>query len=454
MMKPDSLQLRLGLGLLLSLSLVFIILWFLISHSIRTLTEDYVLSHIQHDTETLLATVQFDENNTPRLQTSKLDVIYQRPFSGHYYQIRQADRPPLRSRSLWDEKLEFDIPLVGQSIEQHSIGPEQQPLLMYIASYVKSGVTITIAVAEDLSPIESDVKRFQRYFALTALLAFFILLMLQRWLLKRSFLPLAKLQAEVQELERGGIDKLNQNVPAEIKPLVTEVNHLLSLMAERLQRSRNTLGDLAHALKTPLTLLRQLGSDDRLNEYPQIKQTLNQQTDKMLQLINHSLKRARLAGEGPAGSNLSIKNDIPALLDTLQHMHRDKQFTFMPADSLPEILALDREDMLELFGNLLDNAGKWARQNIQFHLYSKDNMLIGAIEDDGPGVEAAKRERLTQRGLRLDESAEGHGLGLAIVKDIIQQYSGEICFDDSNEGGLKVSFKLPLSSRSVNSESV
>jgi len=127
MMKPDSLQLRLGLGLLLSLILVFIMLWFLISHSIRTLTEGYVLSHLQHDVETLLSTVQFDEKNRPRLDASKLDVIYQRPFSGHYYQVNHAKIAPLRSRSLWDQTLEFDPPATGQSIQLHVIGPERQP---------------------------------------------------------------------------------------------------------------------------------------------------------------------------------------------------------------------------------------------------------------------------------------------------------------------------------------
>ncbi len=447
-MKTGSLQLRLGLGLLLSLIVVFTILWFLISHSIRTLTEDYVLSHLQHDAESLLATIHFDDKNKPLLDVTKLNVIYQRPFSGHYYQINQAGTTLLRSRSLWDQNLEFDTPISGQAINLHANGPEQQPLLLYVASYIKAGIRITIAVAEDLSPIEHDVERFQNYFALIALLAFFILLTLQHWLLKRSFQPLEKLQAEVQELERGGIDKLSQNVPAEIKPLVAEVNHLLSLMAERLQRSRNTLGDLAHALKTPLTLLRQLTDDEALSGNNHIKKTLSKQTDKMLRLISHSLKRARLAGEGPAGSTFSIRDDIPALLDTLQHMHKEKEFEFIPTESLPERLALDREDMLELLGNLLDNAGKWAQQRIRFTLCVNEDILRCTIEDDGPGVDQTNLKLLTRRGLRLDESADGHGLGLAIVKDIIRQYSGDIHFSKSGTtGGLQVSFEIPLSGR-------
>ncbi|NOZ36769.1 MAG: GHKL domain-containing protein [Gammaproteobacteria bacterium] len=447
-MKADSLQLRLGLSLLLSLIAVFIILWFLISHSIRSLTEDYALSHLQHDTESLLATVHFDPQKKPLLDKTKLNLIYQRPFSGHYYQINQAGVPQLRSRSLWDQDLEFDTPINGQAINLHTTGPEQQSLLLYVASYTKSGVGITIAVAEDLSPMEQDVERFQHYFALTALLAFLILLILQRWLLMRSFQPLEKLQAEVQELERGGINKLSQNVPTEIKPLVAEVNLLLSLMAERLQRSRHTLGDLAHALKTPLTLLRQLADDEALSDNVRTKKILSQQTDKMLRLINHSLKRARLAGEGPAGSTFSINNDIPALLDTLQHMHKDNEFEFIPSESLPDRLPLDREDMLELLGNLLDNAGKWARQHIRFTLCINENNLRCTIEDDGPGVDQANLKLLTQRGLRLDESADGHGLGLAIVKDIIHQYSGNIHFSKSGTtGGLQVSFEIPLSSR-------
>ncbi len=448
MMKTDSLQLQLGLGLLLSLMMVFIVLWFLISHSIRTLTEGYVLSHLQNDVESLLAAVHFDAKNKPLLDVTKLNVVYLRPFSGHYYQINEAGITLLRSRSLWDQNLKFDTPTTGQAINLHATGPEQQPLLLYVASYVKSGVRLTIAVAEDLSPIEHDVKRFQHYFALTALLAFFVLLTLQHWLLKRSFQPLEKLQTEVQELERGGIDKLSQNVPAEIKPLVAEVNLLLSLMAERLQRSRNTLGDLAHALKTPLTLLRQLADDEALSDNNHIKKMLSRQTDKMLRLIRHSLKRARLAGEGPAGSTFSTHDDIPALLDTLQHMHKEKEFEFVPSESLPDRLALDREDMLELLGNLLDNAGKWAQQHIRFTLCVNEGILRCTIEDDGPGVDQTHLNLLTRRGLRLDESADGHGLGLAIVKDIIRQYSGDIHFRKSGTtGGMQVSFEIPLSTR-------
>ncbi len=447
-MKTDSLQLRLGLGLLLSLIVVFVMLWFLISHSIRNLTEDYVLSHLQHDAESLLATVHFDNKKTPLLNVTKLNVIYQRPFSGHYYQINQAGVPRLRSRSLWDQNLEFSTPLSGHAVKLHATGPEQQPLLLYVARYVKNGVKITIAVAEDLSPIDHDVERFQHYFALAALFAFFILLTLQRWLLKYSFKPLAKLQVEVQELERGGIDKLSQNVPTEIKPLVAEVNLLLSLMAERLQRSRNTLGDLAHALKTPLTLLRQLTDDEALSENTRVKKSLLQQTDKMMRLISHSLKHARLAGEGPAGSTFSINNDISALLDTLQHMHKDKHFEFIPSGSPPDRLPLDREDMLELLGNLLDNAGKWAQQRIRFTLCVNEDSLKCTIEDDGPGVDQTNLKLLTRRGLRLDESADGYGLGLAIVKDIVHQYSGNIHFSKSAAtGGLQVRFEIPLSGR-------
>ena len=439
-----SLQLRLGAGLLSSLLLVFLLLWLLLSQAIRSLSEDYVLSHLQHDAETLLSALRFTPDGRARLDTGKLDVIYQRPFSGHYFQINRQQEVLLRSRSLWDESLNFVPPASGQTRRSYATGPEAQPLLIFAAGYLKDGNQISIAVAEDLGPIEKDVQALQTRFALAALLAFLVLLALQQALLKYSFRPLRRLQEEIRELERGDIDQLGEEVPAEIRPLVDGFNHLLRLMGERLQRSRNTLGDLAHALKTPLTLLRQASETQ---DPARLRPEVERQSEKMLRLINHALKRARLAGEGPAVSHFSLAQDLPALLDTLRHLHRDKHFLYEPGPALPERLALDREDMLELLGNLLDNAGKWAKREVRLELAIDRDRLCGLITDDGSGVEADKLELLTRRGQRLDENEEGHGLGLAIVSDIIRQYGGEIRFDNRAAGGLRVQFRIPIPGR-------
>lgn len=441
-----SLQARLATGLLISLVSLFFILWLLISQAIRVLAEDYIASRLEHDATTLLAALSVTASGNPVLDEQRIDTVYQRPFSGHYYHIRSANSV-IRSRSLWDRDLSLPVLETGGTQRLRRPGPQQQPLLIHIAGFNKQGIPLTLAVAEDLSELEADIRQFQTYFAVSAAGILLLLIVLQYTIIRRSLKPLERTRREIQALENGKQGQLSQQVPAEIKPLVAEINHLLNVLGQRLQRSRNTLGDLAHSLKTPLTLLRRLSDDTEQADLSELRQSLASQTGTMQHLMERALRRARLAGDGPPGALFSVKDDSQALIDTLRHIHHDKEF-ILEADKRSDVsVPLDREDMLELLGNLLDNAGKWSSQRVSFKL-SVDQALYCEIEDDGPGVSDEKSELLTQRGLRLDETAEGYGLGLAIARDIIDQYGGDIRFTRSEKlGGLKVSLSIPLGSK-------
>jgi signal transduction histidine kinase len=223
-------------------------------------------------------------------------------------------------------------------------------------------------------------------------------------------------------------------VPQEVAALVHEVNWLLSVLDQRLQRSRNALGDLAHALKTPLTVLQQLPREDALKSQPEICHTLQTQTTNMQKMMERVLKRARMAGVGPTLVKFDVKQEIPALIKVLQSMYRDKNLmiNFIAPDTTA--LLIDREDMLELAGNLLDNACKWAKSRVNLSLdINKDIRLI--VEDDGPGVSDTDITRLAQRGARLDEAVNGHGLGLSIAQLIAEQHGGQLNLRRSNELG-------------------
>lgn len=437
-----SLQSKLASGLLLSLIVSFSALWLLVSINVQFLAKDYIASRLQHDSETLLNRIGFDPQGKLMLDATRIDLIYKQPFSGHYFEIT-AGSQSLTSRSLWDQSLKHSIINTGQQIRYLQSGPEQQSLLVLSSGYKKQGHQLTITIAEDLNPINKNISEFKYSFAALAGSMLIILLILQRFILRRSLTPLAKIQTELKQLQQGKLDKLGTDFPAELQPLINEVNHLLELMQQRLRRSRDASSDLAHAIKKPLTVIRQITDK---NDLPaETKTVLMKQADGIYQITDRILKRARLAGHiHHSGALFSFADDLPALIKTLNMMHADKtlHLDIKVADNI--VCPLDQEDMLELLGNLLDNAYKWASNKIVLNISSNAELNI-QIEDDGPGADPEKINELSKRGVRLDEKTQGHGFGLAITADIVNDYHGQMYFTDSTElGGFKVDIKLPL----------
>ncbi|TNF92289.1 MAG: HAMP domain-containing histidine kinase [Gammaproteobacteria bacterium] len=438
-----SLQSRLGTSLLVSLVGVFILLWLLVSISIRYLAEDYTASRLHHDAQTLLSSLQIVGEGGINLDHSRIDAIYTRPFSGHYFSIHVGDEV-IRSRSLWDQSLHVEVIGPGAMVRAHHTGPQDQPLLILSSGYNKGGKQITIAVAEEMTAIEEDISEFQRNFALMALGSLLLLIIVQIFILRLGLHPLIKIRNEVSLLESGEKDRLSEHVPDEVKPLIREVNHLLQVLGTRIQRSRNALGDLAHSLKKPLTALTQLQDNDKVQQSVELRQTLETQIGSMRGTIDRILKRARLAGEGPVGVRFDISNEIPFLLETLQKMHLQKKVDVELEVAEDLEINADREDMLELLGNLLDNAFKWAECQIRLSIVQQASTIKISVEDDGPGIPINVADTLTERGARLDEQVEGHGLGLAIVQDIVRLYKGHIELDKSERlQGLRASVMLP-----------
>jgi len=436
-----SLQSKLGTGLLLSLILAFSTLWLLVSVNIQFLAEDYIASRLKHDTETLLGIIRFDNNTKLGIDTTRVDQIYNQPFSGHYYVINTT-KQTLSSRSLWDHKLEHKSVKTGQLLRTSHQGPIQQSLIAISAGYKKQGHQLTITVAEDLNTINKNMSLFKYWFAAIALSMLLILLVLQILILRKILTPLKKTQNELKLLQQGQLDKLNTDSPTELQPLINEVNHLLEVMQQRLRRSRDALSDLAHAIKTPLTIIKQITDKDDIPA--STKATLIKQADNIYHISDRILKRARLAGHSHSGTLFSFKHDLPALIKTLDMMYANKEIELSTTVEENVICYLDRQDMLELLGNLLDNAYKWATRKIILSVSINTDLHI-CIEDDGPGAAPEEIDKLSKRGVRLDEKTQGHGFGLAITTDIINDYNGSINFTQSNQlGGFKTDINLPL----------
>jgi signal transduction histidine kinase len=428
-----SLQLRLAVGLFISLFSVFIILWWLTSSSIRSLAEESVAEHLEHDALSILAAINTDAANNITLNINQIEPIYLEPFSGDYYQVIINNRV-IHSRSLLNHDLAIKPLSPEKTHKLYSTGPKLQPLIIMVYGYSKLNRDITIAVAEDLMPTLARIAAFQYRYTLIALVLLLLLIVVQVIILRSGFHRLARISQQIRALEQGERTQLETDVPQEVAALVHEVNWLLKVLDQRLQRSRNALGDLAHALKTPLTVLQQLPREAVLKSQPEICHILQTQTTNMQNRLERVLKRARMAGSGPAVAKFDIKQEIPALIKVLQSMYRDKNLTISFTEPKISTLLIDREDMLELAGNLLDNACKWAKYRVNLSFYV-NQMVHLIVEDDGPGVSDDDITTLTQRGTRLDEAVNGHGLGLSIAQSIAEQYGGQLILRKSNKLG-------------------
>jgi len=438
-----SLERRLQLGLGLALVILFGLLWLLGNHAIRGLTEEFIVSRLEHDAESLLSALTLDPVR-PRVRRHRISEFYSQPFSGHYYIIRMDDGLEFTSRSLWDQDLSLSPVSPGDSRRSIVPGPAGQQLLVLEQGFLKQGREITLAVAEDLTPLQAHRDVFRRYFGLFALGGLLILLTIQGAIVRRTVRRLEPVRHEIQALAQGTRDSLSEDVPKEIKPLVSELNRLLTLMAQRLERSRNALGNLTHALKGPLSILTQYLDQSQVGQERE-RQQARAQAERIRQLMERELKRARLAGAGVSLQRFDPRLDMPDLTDVLRKVHREKSLDIQLKLADNMIAFADREDMLELLGNLLDNACKWARGRVRCSMEAGEETRI-AVENDGPALSSRELERLVKRGTRLDETVEGHGLGLAIAKDIVKLYSGSISFDRSPSlGGLRVIIKLPRS---------
>jgi len=441
-----SLQARLGIGMVVSVVVLFAAQWWVVNDALRGLTESYFASRLEHDLEGLLASLTFDAEGHADLSAAHPDPVFHRPFSGHYYQVQARDQT-IRSRSLWDDTL--TVPDVGRGGRRivHTVGPQRQDLIMLVAGFEKGGHQVTIAVAEDYTPVAEQFADFEWRYVAISLISLLVLIGLQMVFARLSLRPLEQMRQDVRRLEQGDIDRLAGPVPAEVAPLVEEINRLIAALGQRLERSRNALGNLAHALKTPLTVLDQLLQSEDLARYPALRDQLRTQSDGITGLVQRELKRARLAGSALPGRRFYPDRELPPLLAMFRQIYREKNLEV--EGRIPRGLrsAAEREDMLELFGNLLDNACKWAAHKVLLIVDERQD-LVFTVEDDGPGVADEALARLAERGSRLDETVDGHGLGLAIAKEIVAHYGGEIEFSRSPElGGFRVRVHLPAPSR-------
>lgn len=433
-----SIKNRLQRSLFLTLLCIAIIVLFISRFFLDNSLRSYIAKDLQDDAITLIAAME-KQNNSIILNTQRVPTIYHKPYSGYYFYI-EVEGEPWRSRSSWD----YVLPLPEKKGTHRKLlpGPKNQLLLIHNGTYKRFGQEIRVYIARDYSPI---TKIFNHIFLLiTGIFSagILFLIFLQRRVIQSSLQPINNVQQQIIELQSGHRATISTEVPQELTSLTYEINRLLKSTETTLERSRSHLSNLGHALKTPLAVLLSKVNHPDFNQHPELHQVFLDQLHIIQGRISRELTKARLSGEVLPGAYFNVKKEFPDLIATMKMIHGNHltiEFTCLEDITLP----FDREDALEIFGNILDNACKWARSKITISVQTSAAYTHVLIEDDGPGIDSTKLNIAQSRGKRLDETTQGHGLGLTIVSDIINYLNGTIEYSQSPLGGLRVSIQLP-----------
>ena len=378
-----------------------------------------------------------------------------RAYSGKYWQIAEIGpdgrlRAITWSRSLWDTLLNAPHEVAvrlgkpGVTIHYDVDGPNRQPLRALATSALLPGraAPVIFMAAEDRRPIDRDVRRFAAITAVTLVLLGAGLAAAVYLQVRIGLGPLFAMGREVAAVRRGQAQRLGSDYPAELAPLAGELNALLDHNQEVVERQRTHVGNLAHALKTPISVM--LTEAERAPG--PLAAVVTRQAEAMRGHVEHHLRRARAAARTPGiGERTPVAAVLDELSRTLGRIFRGKVDIDWDA---PEELdfAGERQDLLEIAGNVMENACKWSRGRVRVAAEpaAEDPRRFRlTVEDDGPGLPADQHEAVLKRGERLDESAPGSGLGLSIVDELARAYGGSLRLSKSPMGGLRIVLELP-----------
>jgi two-component system sensor histidine kinase PhoQ len=352
-----------------------------------------------------------------------------------------------RSWSWLDQELDFGaLPPPGERRARRLLPPDMDPLeaaLIGVTWEFEDGRVrnYSFGVAQSWTPYLAQQRSFRwnlvGWFASMTALMLLVVGLVLGW----TLLPLRRLENEVRAVERGDQERLGPSYPTELRGLAKNLDLLIETERRRQSRYRNTLDDLAHSLKTPMAVIR-----NQLAELPAEEGSrgpLMQQLDRVDERVSYHLQRARASGAIGLGlAPVSVTSVALDLRDSLDKVYRDKEINCDV--QLPDDLVFrgDQGDLLEVLGNLMDNAYKFAARRVRFRGQRNGGLRI-TIEDDGPGLRNHAAEDVTERGTRIDESVPGQGIGLAVVREIIELYHGELHLETSDMGGLRALVTLP-----------
>ncbi len=409
---------------------------------------------LREDAETLFAGSSVDDQGQV-VAPPLTDPSATRAYSGTYWEIAEPNGAGLhamqRSRSLWDAVLapppgglKSLQATPGTPVFYNSVGPAQEPLrlaamLTHLPNRAAPAIFMT---AEDLTPVETSAQGFAVETVISMVVLGVGLILLVFIQVRVGLGPVFALEREVADVRTGKADQVAGEYPSELEPLAAELNALVAHDQEVVERQRTHVGNLAHALKTPLSVM--LAESER---HPgALAEIVAVQAEAMQSQVDHHLRRARAAARSQSPrERTAVAPVLEELAHALERIFRDEQVTidWRCPDGL--YFQGERQDLLEMLGNVLENACKYGGRRVRAEARATPpRRLALTIEDDGPGLPDAQRAEVLKRGERLDESAPGAGLGLSIVDELARAYGGKLALGASSLAGLKVTLDLPM----------
>jgi signal transduction histidine kinase len=370
------------------------------------------------------------------------DQRFLEPNSGLYYQISAKGHEDWRSRSLWDRALK--VPDAHHDRQLHSYDSKQFPgedlrILERTVILPGSDTRWLFMVAQARDGLDAQIKTLRstlfKSFALLAL-GLFVLASLQTLYGLR---PLRRVRQEIVRMRAGEKSRVTEPMPAEVLPMVEELNALLAHNERQAEEARTHAGNLAHALKTPLTVIMNAATAQAAD----LGETVVREATTMRRQVDHHLARARAVGRrGAAQSRAEVWASLEAVERAVQRLYPDTRID-MDGDKAAAV-RVERQDLDEMLGNLIENAAKYGGGSVFATVGRAGGMVEILVEDDGMGIPEADRVRIFDRGVRLDSGKPGTGLGLAIVRDVAEIYGGTVALEESEDlGGLLVRLRLP-----------
>lgn len=295
----------------------------------------------------------------------------------------------------------------------------------------------TLHVAENLDGFFKQVNQFRRSLWMWLALAAAGLITVQGFILRWSLNPLRQVAEDLKAIESGKTEQLTGIYPRELTGLTSNLNQLIKNSRSQLQRYRDSLGNLAHSLKTPLAVMQSVSEQNKSGD--ELKQVTQEQVKRMSQLVHYQLNRAAAAGAAPLTAPVSVLEIAEKILSALTKANADKAVQTDVHISAETYFSGNEDDLYEVMGNLLENAFKWCRHRVEIAASNpQHNLLQLSVSDDGQGIEKALYNEILKRGTRADETTPGHGIGLSIVADIVHLRNGTIWIDRSNLGGANI----------------
>jgi len=395
----------------------------------------------------MIAASEIGPDGEVRFNRAPADQQFIEPYSGLYFQISGAGADTFASRSLWDRRLlvsntHDDVkPHLYDSNEFSSPG-HAEPLRIAERDAILPGSKIRwrFQVAQSRETIDDQIRRlrstlFWSFFALG--IGLLVLAALQTFY---GLWPLRRVRREVASIRSGEETRISQEFPTEIRPLTEEINQLLAHSEEQAEEARRHAGNLAHALKTPLTVI----TNAATARSPDLADTVCREALVMRRQVDHHLARARAIGRrASAHARARVWESLEAVQRALDRLYENVTVD-ISGDHQAEV-RVERQDLDEMLGNLVENAAKYGGGRVFVTVEPRGNMVDILVEDDGPGIPEADRGSLFTRGARLDTTGKpGTGLGLAIVRDVAEIYGGKVALEESEDlGGLLARLTLP-----------